>query len=265
MGPKKKKNKTKGKKSNKIKSKREHYVVDQQASSKLKGDEEEEENKTEVPHEILIGIEKDENMNVVSELDQEPIGMAKGVEEDSHESEDDGGGGVGVVSFPKSLLSADAEPFMFCPFKVKDVSVTPADVTDKIVVSLGQEVSQVKEDPPDQEEEPLVKAKLEIPEERSLVEKKVMANETKVVVAPLPSRLLVKPPRPIASMKHPLRYRWSLWHFFNHQGYDWSENQRLVLTVDTVEDFFCLYNWVQKCSELTHGHDYSFFKEGIKP
>lgn len=65
--------------------------------------------------------------------------------------------------------------------------------------------------------------------------------------------------------KHPLRYKWTLWHFFHYPNTNWEDNQRMVLAVEYVEDFFGLLNWVKSCSELGHGHEYSFFKEDIKP
>jgi len=66
-------------------------------------------------------------------------------------------------------------------------------------------------------------------------------------------------------MKHPLQNAWTLWFFKNDKARTWEENQRPILTVDTVEDFWSLYNHVSLASNLPPGSDYSFFKEGIFP
>ncbi|XP_067671562.1 eukaryotic translation initiation factor 4E-like isoform X1 [Haliotis asinina] len=66
-------------------------------------------------------------------------------------------------------------------------------------------------------------------------------------------------------IKHPLQNRWSLWFFKNDKNRDWTENQRCITSFDTVEDFWGLYNHVQKASKLPPGCDYSMFKEGIQP
>eukprot|EP00088_Acartia_fossae_P058710 TRINITY_DN6911_c0_g1_i1.p1 TRINITY_DN6911_c0_g1~~TRINITY_DN6911_c0_g1_i1.p1 ORF type:complete len:239 (-),score=63.48 TRINITY_DN6911_c0_g1_i1:129-845(-) len=66
-------------------------------------------------------------------------------------------------------------------------------------------------------------------------------------------------------IKHPLQNAWTLWFFKNDKSRTWEENQRPIITVTTVEDFWSLYNHVEVASRLPVGADYSLFKEGIFP
>ena len=66
-------------------------------------------------------------------------------------------------------------------------------------------------------------------------------------------------------VKHPLQNAWTLWFFKNEKGRSWEENQRSIITVTTVEDFWSLYNHIEVASKLPAGSDYSLFKEGIFP
>jgi len=66
-------------------------------------------------------------------------------------------------------------------------------------------------------------------------------------------------------VKHPLQNAWTLWFFKNDKGRSWEENQRSIITVTTVEDFWSLYNHIEVASKLPAGSDYSLFKEGIFP
>ncbi|KAL8587793.1 translation initiation factor eIF4E [Nucella lapillus] len=56
-----------------------------------------------------------------------------------------------------------------------------------------------------------------------------------------------------------------MWFFKNDKGRNWCENLRLVTKFSTVEDFWGLYNHIQKASKLPTGCDYSVFKDGIEP
>jgi len=38
--------------------------------------------------------------------------------------------------------------------------------------------------------------------------------------------------------KHPLQNCWAFWYFKNDKTKDWLENQKVVTTFDTVEDFW---------------------------
>jgi len=66
-------------------------------------------------------------------------------------------------------------------------------------------------------------------------------------------------------IKHPLQNAWTLWFFKNDKARTWEENQRPIITVTTVEDFWSLYNHIEVASRLPPGSDYSLFKEGIFP
>jgi hypothetical protein len=72
-------------------------------------------------------------------------------------------------------------------------------------------------------------------------------------------------PDPEKVMKHPLQNAWTLWFFKNDKARTWEENQRPIITVNTVEDFWSLYNHIEVASRLPAGSDYSLFKEGIFP
>jgi len=65
--------------------------------------------------------------------------------------------------------------------------------------------------------------------------------------------------------KHPLQNAWTLWFFKNDKSRTWEDNQRPIITVTTVEDFWALYNHIETPSKLPAGSDYSLFKEGIFP
>jgi len=39
-------------------------------------------------------------------------------------------------------------------------------------------------------------------------------------------------------LKHPLQNRWAFWYYKNDKHKDWKENQKIITTFDTVEDFW---------------------------
>ena len=80
--------------------------------------------------------------------------------------------------------------------------------------------------------------------------------------------------------KHPLQNAWTYWFFMFddlsglrrktmnwtiNQCKNWTNNQREIHTVSTVEDFWSLSNRLEVPSELPEGASYSIFKEGIFP
>ncbi len=83
------------------------------------------------------------------------------------------------------------------------------------------------------------------------------AGDAKAKASPL-----LVPPRANA---HPLQNCWTLWFFRNDRSRPWEENQRAVISVKTVEDFWAVVNHIEGASRLQVGCDYSLFKEGIKP
>ena len=66
-------------------------------------------------------------------------------------------------------------------------------------------------------------------------------------------------------LKHPLQNAWTLWFFKNDKSRLWEENQREIITFDTVEDFWALYNHIELASRLSTACDYSLFKKGVRP
>jgi len=77
-----------------------------------------------------------------------------------------------------------------------------------------------------------------------------------------------RPESPEMLIKHPLQNSWTLW-FFKPDKVDrnkkWEDCQRAIITFNTVEDFWALYNHIELASKLNAGCDYSLFKEGVKP
>jgi len=70
------------------------------------------------------------------------------------------------------------------------------------------------------------------------------------------------------SVKHPLQHRWTLW--YDNPGKKtsqalWAENLKRVVTFDTVEDFWRLFNNIRPASKLISGSNYHLFKEEIEP
>ncbi|CAG8572096.1 24784_t:CDS:2 [Dentiscutata erythropus] len=70
------------------------------------------------------------------------------------------------------------------------------------------------------------------------------------------------------NVKHPLFTSWTLW--FDNPGKkantaSWSQNLKELITFDSVEEFWGVYNNVVKASELSAGSNYHLFKKGIKP
>lgn len=72
-------------------------------------------------------------------------------------------------------------------------------------------------------------------------------------------------PAPEPVIKHPLNSCWCLWYFLNDKNLKWEESQFEVAKIDSVEDFWALYNHIEAASRLKGGCDYSLFREGIKP
>jgi len=72
-------------------------------------------------------------------------------------------------------------------------------------------------------------------------------------------------PRGIVMMKHPLANTWVFWWFRNDKSRTWEQNQERIATVDTIEDFWQIYNYIEPASQLGSGCDYAVFKKGIQP
>ncbi|CAG8499291.1 1076_t:CDS:2 [Ambispora leptoticha] len=70
------------------------------------------------------------------------------------------------------------------------------------------------------------------------------------------------------NVKHPLFNAWTLW--FDNPGKKasqntWSQNLKEMITFDSVEEFWGVYNNIVKSSDLASGSNYHLFKQGIKP
>jgi len=69
----------------------------------------------------------------------------------------------------------------------------------------------------------------------------------------------------IVMMKHPLANKWVFWWYRNDKSRSWEQNQEKITTVDTIEDFWQVYNYIEPASKLAQGCDYMVFKKGIQP
>ncbi|KAK7206373.1 translation initiation factor eIF 4e-like domain-containing protein [Myxozyma melibiosi] len=69
------------------------------------------------------------------------------------------------------------------------------------------------------------------------------------------------------TVKHPLRHKWTLWYTKPSQGgkTDWGDLLKEVVTFDSVEEFWGVYNNIPKASELPLKSDYHLFKSGVRP
>lgn len=70
--------------------------------------------------------------------------------------------------------------------------------------------------------------------------------------------------------KHQLQTGWTLLYDVSgsktqKSSDSWGESQRVLLTVNTIEDFWGLFNNIQKPTQLSNGSNYYFFRDGIKP
>jgi hypothetical protein len=67
---------------------------------------------------------------------------------------------------------------------------------------------------------------------------------------------------------HPLAKRWTLWFTKPPtvgMKEDWSELLKKVITFQTVEEFWGVYNNIQKVHNLAQKSDYALFREEVKP
>jgi len=69
------------------------------------------------------------------------------------------------------------------------------------------------------------------------------------------------------NVKHPLMNRWTLWFTKppSGKGEKWDELLKEVVTFDSVEEFWGIYNNIAKTSELAIKSDYHLFKQGVRP
>ncbi|KAK5126787.1 hypothetical protein LTR85_009721 [Meristemomyces frigidus] len=68
------------------------------------------------------------------------------------------------------------------------------------------------------------------------------------------------------NVKHALQNSWTLWFTKPPSGkQDWSELLKEVITFDSVEEFWGIYNNITPASELAQKSDYHLFKRGVRP
>jgi len=64
---------------------------------------------------------------------------------------------------------------------------------------------------------------------------------------------------------HYLRSSWTFWLYVNDSSRSWEQNQTKLATVDTIEDFWLVFNRIMSASDLPPGYDFSVFRTGIFP
>ncbi|MCJ1391034.1 eukaryotic translation initiation factor 4E [Xylographa bjoerkii] len=69
------------------------------------------------------------------------------------------------------------------------------------------------------------------------------------------------------NVKHPLIHKWTLWFTKppSGKGDNWNDLLREVVTFDSVEEFWGVFNNIAPTSELAVKSDYHLFKEGVRP
>ncbi|EGS19220.1 eukaryotic translation initiation factor 4E-like protein [Thermochaetoides thermophila DSM 1495] len=69
------------------------------------------------------------------------------------------------------------------------------------------------------------------------------------------------------NVKHPLSCRWTLWFTkpASGKGDNWNDLLKKVITFESVEEFWGIYNNIAPVSELAVKSDYHLFKEGVRP
>ncbi|KAF2729507.1 eukaryotic translation initiation factor 4E [Polyplosphaeria fusca] len=69
------------------------------------------------------------------------------------------------------------------------------------------------------------------------------------------------------NVKHPLMNKWTLWFTKppSGKGDNWNELLKEVISFDSVEEFWGIYNNITPTSELALKSDYHLFKAGVRP
>ncbi|KAF2717617.1 eukaryotic translation initiation factor 4E [Polychaeton citri CBS 116435] len=68
------------------------------------------------------------------------------------------------------------------------------------------------------------------------------------------------------NVKHQLQNTWTLWFTKPPSGkQDWNELLKEVISFDSVEEFWGIYNNITPASELAQKSDYHLFKRGVRP
>lgn len=72
-------------------------------------------------------------------------------------------------------------------------------------------------------------------------------------------------PSTISRPVHKLKQQWSLWYSSKNKKSSWNENQHLVCTMATIEEFWQCYNQVKLASKLPASQTYAVFRKGVVP
>ncbi|KAK1828541.1 eukaryotic translation initiation factor 4E [Podospora conica] len=69
------------------------------------------------------------------------------------------------------------------------------------------------------------------------------------------------------NVKHPLSNKWTLWFTKppSGKGDNWNELLKKVITFESVEEFWGIYNNIAPVSDLALKSDYHLFKDGVRP
>ncbi|KAH8883854.1 eukaryotic translation initiation factor 4E [Thozetella sp. PMI_491] len=69
------------------------------------------------------------------------------------------------------------------------------------------------------------------------------------------------------NVKHPLAHRWTLWFTkpASGKGDNWNDLLKEVITFESVEEFWGVYNNIAPVSDLALKSDYHLFKENVRP
>ncbi|CZR56007.1 probable translation initiation factor eIF-4E [Phialocephala subalpina] len=69
------------------------------------------------------------------------------------------------------------------------------------------------------------------------------------------------------NVKHPLMNKWTLWFTKppSGKGDNWNDLLKEVITFNSVEEFWGVYNNIAPVSELALKSDYHLFKQGVRP
>ncbi|KAK3715087.1 eukaryotic translation initiation factor 4E [Vermiconidia calcicola] len=68
------------------------------------------------------------------------------------------------------------------------------------------------------------------------------------------------------NVKHQLQNSWTLWFTKPPSGkQDWNELLKEVISFNSVEEFWGIYNNITPASELAQKSDYHLFKQGVRP
>ncbi|XP_061436214.1 eukaryotic translation initiation factor 4E-1A-like isoform X1 [Lethenteron reissneri] len=81
----------------------------------------------------------------------------------------------------------------------------------------------------------------------------------------LTTSLTTSPPHHVSPSPPPPPLRWTLWFMKNGKARPWHLNLRPIISFNSVEMFWSLYNHIQPASCLIAGSDYAMFKEGVTP